>query len=308
MNAPLKNIATNVITGFLGVGKTTAILNLLKHKPEHERWSVLVNEAGKIGVDGKVMQQSGIAVKQVPGGCMCCAAGLPMQVAVNQLLIETRPHRLLIEPSGMGHPRNILKTLAAKEYDGVLDLRACICLVDPRNLSDERYLDSDLFRDQIAIADVLIANKTDQCTTTDRERFDAFVATLPGTKLATAWVTQGEIRSAWLDLLHRPDSAASFRPVKESVAGFTSFSTSFADTVCFDQECLSAFLDRLQAERVKAVVKTDRGVIFINSVKGQTSISAIQHNDGFLLEIVSRQALDETLIRKQLAECQMKDS
>ncbi len=308
MNAPLKNIATNVITGFLGVGKTTAILNLLKHKPQHERWSVLVNEAGKIGVDGKVMQHSGIVVKQVPGGCMCCAAGLPMQVAVNQLLIETRPHRLLIEPSGMGHPRNILKTLSGKEYDGVLDLRACICLIDPRNLSDERYLDSELFRDQIAIADVLIANKTDQCTTDDRKRFDAFLAALPDTKQATSWVTQGEIRSEWLDLPHRLESATSFRPVKESVAGFTSFSTSFADTVSFNQECLLALVNSLQVERVKAVVKTDRGVIFINSVKDQTSISAIQLNDGFLLEIISRQALDEALIRKQLAECQMKDN
>ena len=123
MNAPLQNITTNIITGFLGVDKTTVILNSLKSKPEHERWSVLVNEAGKIGVDGKVTEHSGIAVKQVPGVFMCCAAGLPMQVAVNRLLIETRPHRLLIETSAMGHPRNILKTLAAREHDGVLDVR-----------------------------------------------------------------------------------------------------------------------------------------------------------------------------------------
>ena len=239
---------------------------------------------------------------------MCCAAGIPMQVAVNQLLIETRPHRLLIEPSGMGHPRNILKTLAAKEYDGVLDLRACICLVDPRNLTDERYLDSALFQDQIAIADVLIANKTDQCTTADRKRFDAFLTSLPDTKQATAWVTQGELRSEWLDLKHRPESTASFRPVKESVAGFTSFSTSFDDSICFDQECLLSFLNSIQAERVKAVVKTDHGVIFINNVKDQTSISAQQTNNEFMLEIISRQALNEALIRKQLAECQMQNS
>jgi hypothetical protein len=96
--------------------------------------------------------------------------------------------------------------------------------------------------------------------------------------------------------------------VKESVADFTSFSTSFADTVSFNQECLLAFVNSLQAERVKAVVKTDRGIIFINVVKGQTSISALQMNDGFLLEIISRQALDEPLIRKQLAECQIQDS
>ncbi len=305
MNTPLKNIATNVITGFLGVGKTTAIINLLQNKPKHERWSVLVNEAGKIGVDGMVMQQSGIAVKQVPGGCMCCAAGLPMQVAINQLLIETRPQRLLIEPSGMGHPRNILKTLAAREYEGVLDLRACIALIDPRYLSDQRYLDSELFRDQIAIADVLIANKTDQCSEADKAQFDAYLTSLADTKQATAWVTQGEINQTWLDLPHKPIDNNSFVPVQESTSMFTTNTIDIEPSACFNQECLLGFIDSLQVERVKAVIRTDQGVIFINSVKGQTSIESIEHKGNFLLEIISTDELDNNRLQAQLSACQL---
>ncbi|WP_369823160.1 GTP-binding protein, partial [Oleiphilus sp. HI0128] len=80
----------------LGVGKTSAILNLLKQKPDNERWAVLVNEFGEIGVDGSFFQgqssqEQGVFIKEVPGGCMCCASGLPMQIALNQLLSRAKP-------------------------------------------------------------------------------------------------------------------------------------------------------------------------------------------------------------------------
>ena len=70
----IKAVATNIITGFLGVGKTSAILHLLKSKPAEERWAVLVNEFGEIGVDasmivGRYSQSQGVFIKEVPGGC-----------------------------------------------------------------------------------------------------------------------------------------------------------------------------------------------------------------------------------------------
>ena len=74
--------------------KTTAILHLLTHKPSDERWAVLVNEFGEIGVDSSLLRERssnerGMFIREVPGGCMCCASGLPMQVALNQLLTKS---------------------------------------------------------------------------------------------------------------------------------------------------------------------------------------------------------------------------
>ncbi len=91
----IQNIPTNVITGFLGVGKTTAILHLLKSKPKTERWAVLVNEFGEIGIDGAIFKtalgdQRGIFIKEVPGGCMCCAAGLPMQISLTMQVLRNQ--------------------------------------------------------------------------------------------------------------------------------------------------------------------------------------------------------------------------
>lgn len=126
---------TNLITGFLGSGKTTTIRHLLAHKPEHERWAVLVNEFGEIGIDGALLADSGAVLKEIPGGCMCCVNGLPMQVGLNMLLQQAKPDRLLIEPTGLGHPKQILSLLTQESYAGWIDLQATLCLLDARQLS-----------------------------------------------------------------------------------------------------------------------------------------------------------------------------
>lgn len=304
MNDALSNIATNVITGFLGVGKTTAILNWLKNKPDNERWSVLVNEAGQVGVDGKVMQDAGIVVKQVPGGCMCCASGLPMQVAVNQLLITTRPHRLLIEPSGMGHPRNILKTLSAIEYQGVLDLRACLCLIDPRHLSDQRYLNSELFMDQIAVADVLVANKGDLCTQADKQHFDDFVQARGNKIQANGWTSQGQLEPMWMGLKHRPSNEPVWIKVNKAEAmELTTLSMELPNDLIVELQQFRQFLDSLDVERLKAIVHTDQGAVFVNHVNGQTTVSPVNECDSYRIEVVSEQAIDEQFLQEGIDGC-----
>ena len=129
-------VPTNIITGFLGTGKTSTILQLLKSKPEHERWAILVNEFGEIGVDGslfwgKHQEDSGVYIREVPGGCMCCASGFPVQVALNQLLTRAKPDRLLIEPTGLGHPVALLTVELRKLHDVlhlVLSCSRCDCI------------------------------------------------------------------------------------------------------------------------------------------------------------------------------------
>ena len=132
MNADtVQPIPTNIITGFLGVGKTTAIMSLLKKKPETERWAVLVNEFGEVGLDKALLssdssESDGLIIKEVPGGCMCCTAGLPVTVALNQILREVQPDRLLIEPSGLGHPKEVLDILTSRQYRDWIDLAAAV--------------------------------------------------------------------------------------------------------------------------------------------------------------------------------------
>lgn len=165
---------TNLITGFLGSGKTTTIRHLLAQKPEGEKWAVLVNEFGEIGIDGGLLADSGAVLKEIPGGCMCCVNGLPMQVGLNMLLQQAKPDRLLIEPTGLGHPKQILTLLTSEVYKNWLTLNASLCLLDARSLSDQRTIENENFRDQLAAADIIVANKSDVYSDQDNQALSAW--------------------------------------------------------------------------------------------------------------------------------------
>lgn len=171
-------VATNVITGFLGVGKTTLIQYLLANKPANQVWAVLINEFGEIGIDASFIgKQSGkVQIKEVAGGCICCAAGVPTQVAVNQLLAQAKPDRLLIEPTGLGHPKAIIDTLSQPHFRQVIALKSTICLVDARKVSDNRYRKSDIFKQQLAIADQIFVTKGDLAAEDDLAQLHTFLA------------------------------------------------------------------------------------------------------------------------------------
>ncbi|MET0355214.1 MAG: GTP-binding protein [Cellvibrio sp.] len=295
-------IPTNIITGFLGVGKTTAITHLLKHKPQDEIWSVLVNEFGEIGIDGAMLKSVNAYVREVPGGCICCVAGLPMKMALNMMIAKTKPDRIIIEPTGLGHPEEIINTLLGEYYDSVLDLRATITLIDPRKLSDSRYTENANFQDQIAVADVLIANKTDVCGAVEQQAFDELLASFEPRKQASFLVEQGRLDAAWLDyprsarkLLNpqhhqknrlspqrelynasvRLPEGERFTRRENSANGFYSCGWLFQPEIQFNFNQLFGWLSGADFLRVKAVMHTNEGVYMFNAENGVLGVNQI---------------------------------
>ncbi len=213
-----KRVRTHVITGFLGTGKTTLIMHLLKQKPENEKWAVLVNEFGEIGVDGAILQTraqdgSGVAIREVPGGCLCCAAGLPFQIGMNWLIAREKPDVLLIEPTGLGHPAELLDSLRGEAYANVLSLGATLTLVDPRHLSKPKYRQHAIYADQLTVADLLVANKSDLATESDWIAFDALVNELNQQRVDNGHpaLTEARIRHGELDIVLLQRSAVSMK-------------------------------------------------------------------------------------------------
>jgi len=175
MNTIIHKVPTNIMTGFLGTGKSSSIQHLLRFKPKHERWAVLVNEFGAVGIDAtmyqnKFAEEGGVFVREVPGGCMCCASGLPMQIALNVLLKLSNPHRLLIEPSGLGHPIEVVSLLLSKYYKNVLDIQKILTVIDPKHFLKAPYFKHPTFQQQLTVADTWVFNKMD---TISNKQWDA---------------------------------------------------------------------------------------------------------------------------------------
>lgn len=206
MNAlPIEDVPVTLVTGELGIGKTTAILSAFAHRPANERWAVLVNEFGEVGLDGAVMEAGGLTVREVPGGCVCCSAGLALRVALVRLLREVRPDRLFIEPTGLAHPAAVLDTLTAPGLRDAVDLRATLALVDPARFLDPAVRARDLYADQVLAADVLVANRADRHGADVLARFRTEAAALHPPPLEIAVTQFGAIDPAWLALRPSPD-------------------------------------------------------------------------------------------------------
>ncbi|GAA6154231.1 CobW family GTP-binding protein [Pseudoteredinibacter isoporae] len=284
----IRSVPCNIITGFLGSGKTSTILQLLKQKPTEERWAVLVNEFGEVGIDGSLLnsnKQEQVFIREVPGGCMCCAAGLPMHIALNQLLQRAKPDRLLIEPSGLGHPREVMQVLHSEFYRDALDIQQCLTLVDARKLSDERYTEHEIFLQQIDIADVIVANKEDLYRPETRQLLEHFLLQRGQQDCPIVWSAHGEIpldvlngasrfENRDLDLLHLPEAdsevATGFdeAPLPESgflsrsnrSEGFSTIGWRFEPNTVFNHSKLYRWATDLVVERMKAVCITEDGV------------------------------------------------
>lgn len=322
---PIRAVPLNLITGFLGAGKTTAIRHLLAHRRDGERWAVLVNEFGQVGIDQAVLGGEGIAIKEVPGGCLCCANQLPLQVALSQLLAQARPDRVLIEPTGLGHPARVLESLREPHWRAALELRATMTLVDARELADPRVLAHETFNAQIEAADVLVFSKDDVLSDVERERARAFAAGLLPPKAHVFFLQGGAMPSAWLDLparqlpvkrslLHMPrglpvaaagmPSGGEIEPPyhysevlpEAAIAGWV-----FPREWVFRHDALLNVLFGLRdTMRVKGVFHTGSGWIFFNATRRETAVNSEPPRGDSRLEVIAAAALDWPVLEAAL--------
>lgn len=307
-----RKVPTNIITGFLGTGKTTTILNLLKNKPANENWAVLVNEFGEIGIDGAMMSDSGALIKEVPGGCICCTAGVPTSVAITALLREN-PDRLIIEPTGLGHPKQIMATLSSAQFSPYIEIRTTLTLGDARYYEDEKYITNSNFKQQLEVADIIVANKHELASTAQiKTMYDWLQAQSINATIVNA--TRGDIELSLLDMHIKPNENddieehhhhhASLEPQfqlppnqshirKENKGqGYFSCGWLFGAELVFNFDNLFSMLNDLTADRIKGVMNTDKGCFAFNKADGVLSVNELTL-DGFesRIEVIDTQPM-----------------
>ena len=200
IQVPARAIPTHILSGFLGAGKTTLLKALLAQKPKGETWAVLMNEFGQIGVDQVLLpQEQGYAVKELLGGCLCCSSQLPMQISLSRLLSETKPDRLFIEPTGLGHPAQLLDQLTEPHWQQHLAMRALVTVIDGSRLHDAEWTSQHLYADQLKAAQILVVSHHDQMTAGDQQALNQLKAEYAAYGQAWLMSNQGQIELAAID-------------------------------------------------------------------------------------------------------------
>ena len=154
----------DVISGFLGAGKTTFIKELINKVFVGEKLVLIENEFGEIGIDGGFLKDAGIEITEMNSGCICCTLVGDFSKALQKVLEEYHPDRVIIEPSGVGKLSDIVKAIEDVKRDADIEISGRITVVDGKKA--KMYLKNfgEFFQDQVAHASTIVISRTQSMT------------------------------------------------------------------------------------------------------------------------------------------------
>lgn len=282
----------HLFSGFLGVGKTSAIKSLMAQKDPQEKWAIIVNEFGEIGIDGAVLSDDGIPVAEVSGGCLCCVAGPQMSSTVTKIMRDYQPDRLLIEASGLAHAASVIDELNTKPLSDLVSVGAVFTVVDPRQFVADQYAKQTLYKDQISVADVLVASKIDLCDEATLVEFRARAAKLFPPKALIAEVHEAHVDLAWLDTPVIEKSRYRLQALSDNDLGYQSQGFTFDAKLNFDGERLTNFFNDLPQlstglVRAKGVFRVLDTWVWLNWVDGQWGATQVSWRRDSRFELIA---------------------
>lgn len=167
----------DIISGFLGAGKTTFINKLINESLPNERVLLIENEFGEIGIDSGFLKDTGIQVKEMNSGCICCSIANEFKSALKDVLEKYKPERVIIEPSGVGKLSDVIRAVESVKEHSDISLNSFVTVVD--SIKYKLYMDNfaEFFSDQIKNAETIILsrsqklayNEIDKCVNEIRE-------------------------------------------------------------------------------------------------------------------------------------------
>ena len=321
----LTNIPTHLITGPLGAGKTSLIRHLLTQKPAHERWAVLINEFGQIGLDAALLSTDadGISLAEVAGGCLCCVNGAPFQVGLGRLLRQARPDRLLIEPSGLGHPAELLQQLREPPWGEVLALQPPVMVLDAAALAAAEPLPAAQ-QQALGSMGLLLLNKAEALDQTARAQLAAQLPTLP-----LLWTSRGQLdfsalpgcasragaASEGIDLPRGQvpiaavwrDAGEPICQIKQQAEGW-SIGWRWHPSQRFELLRVQQWLGSLPWRRAKLVLQSNAGWLSANALHGQAlHWQSSEWRKDSRLELIFSEAQSAAELQRSMRACRLSD-
>ena len=264
-------IPVSIISGFLGSGKTTAIIKLLGQKTTNEYWAVIINEFGKVSIDSQTLRSSSSntgMIFEVSGGCICCSAKGYFQENLKKIVSNRNYTRVIIEPSGLGGIDMVSEIVNA---NSALCLMPVICLVDMGSIENPRLLINPIYRMQIGKASLIGFSKCDLITDSSlmEQQINKFNSLFPGKRClkvtdTTFWQVLLYMHSRLsteenkYTMISADEPKLSDRIYKQKVYTFG------CDTVFDSEKLIRFFRCHPQILRAKGHLKTENGWNLVN--------------------------------------------
>ena len=154
----------DIVSGFLGAGKTTLIKKLLQDALAGTRVVLIENEFGEIGIDGGFLKESGIEIREMNSGCICCSLVGDFGTSLREVMTTYAPERILIEPSGVGKLSEVMAAVSGAAEDTDMELNSAVAVVDGSKAKIYIKNFGEFFIDQIEHAGTIILTRTDKMT------------------------------------------------------------------------------------------------------------------------------------------------
>ena len=199
----------DIISGFLGAGKTTLIKKLLQEGFQGEKLVLIENEFGEIGIDGGFLKDAGVEITEMNSGCICCSLVGDFSTALKEVLEKFTPDRVIIEPSGVGKLSDVIKAVKGIEGEADIDLNSFVTVADGTKCKMYMKNFGEFFNNQIEYANTIVLSRTqnmsedklETCVQLIREHNDsATVITTPWDDISGAQIVAAmEQKNSWTE-------------------------------------------------------------------------------------------------------------
>ncbi|MBA4392270.1 MAG: hypothetical protein C0407_01840 [Desulfobacca sp.] len=298
-----------LISGFLGAGKTTLLRHILQWPGDLSRTALLVNEFGKVGIDGDLLQGFQTPMVELTNGCICCSIQGDMLKAIEEILNRFQPKRLLIEATGVADPFDILNFLRGSKLSSRLALPKVVTVQDADFWEGRDYF-GPVFYNQIKAADLLLFNKIDLLPKEDIPKcLEGIREINPTCSIIPTLHCEIDPEVLFRPTLepgsHQPHFHLPHFQTQHGSAdqmGFVAFA--FEEKDPFKGDCFRRFIEKvpLKLYRIKGFVLLDEKRFFLNHVGGKTEWTELDQIGPTKLAFVGWQVNEEEVL-SQLKFC-----
>ena len=286
-----------LLAGFLGSGKTSTLRHILSNMDDPQGTMIVVNEAGNLGLDGRLVERYGLPVQELSNGCICCSLAVDLIGLFKNIIASGRPPaRILMEASGLANPAKLRQII--DDFKSSLGVVKTVVLLDA-NVWEAREMMGSFFSNQLSVADLLLFNKIDLYSEEQaRSMLNEILAELPGVLVRPTVHGRIDPETFWA-----APKFSSKIPFVSDDSGLASFDTfTYKSSRPMSEKGFETFIENYGSNfaRIKGQVLLSSGLAYFDYVRGHSGWQPPLDGLEETLLVFIGQDIDQTMLNSEL--------